>query len=334
MEMNFSYKNLRFPSQIEIKYLDNINEYIKTLKLSFELQKTEDIVNKIYEGGFKIWECTIDLLDFLDNNDYIDLKQKKVLDLGCGQGLLGIYALKRQAEIVVFQDFNPEVIEYCTMVNIKQNDENFLTKSNFITGDWSDFVEKLWSSKFGVEEFDYIFMSEVIYQTENYEKIADIIEKSLKKDGTCILATKFYYFGVGGSLPDFINFLERNKKSLKVVEEKEINNKKSNKRAIILIKKSYFFFFFILMNKKNEDSFSSESEKEEENISLVKDLAVFPKRSKNNHNNEYADEETFERVKKLLTCPICMSIFKDPVYIKDCSHRFCKSCIEKSIRMG
>ena len=88
------------------------------------------------------------------------------------------------------------------------------------------------------------------------------------------------------------------------------------------------------MNKKFEESDTSESDKEEENFSLINDLAVFPKRIKLAQNLELADEETFEKIKKLLTCPICMEIFKDPVYIKDCSHRFCKSCIEKSIRLG
>lgn len=89
------------------------------------------------------------------------------------------------------------------------------------------------------------------------------------------------------------------------------------------------------MNKRFEDSDSgNESDKEEENLSLINDLAIFPKRLKSSPNEEVADEETFEKIKKLLTCPICMEIFQDPVYIKDCSHRFCKQCIEKSIRLG
>ncbi len=49
-------------------------------------------MKNIYEGGFKIWECTIDLLNFLDKNE-IDFSNKIVADLGCGHGLLGIYAL-------------------------------------------------------------------------------------------------------------------------------------------------------------------------------------------------------------------------------------------------
>lgn len=87
--------------------------------------------------------------------------------------------------------------------------------------------------------------------------------------------------------------------------------------------------------EKTESSLSdSESVKSEENFSNLRDLLVFPKREKIIENTELADEETFEKIKTLLTCPICMEIFRDPVYIKDCSHRFCKSCIEKSIRLG
>ena len=87
-------------------------------------------------------------------------------------------------------------------------------------------------------EFDLILMSEVIYKIENYEKIAEIINNLLKsKDGLCILGTKLYYFGVGGSLPEFEAFLLQKYPSLKIIETIEINTKKSNKRAIVFIKK-------------------------------------------------------------------------------------------------
>lgn len=35
----------------------------------------------------------------------VDFQGKTVLDLGCGSGLLGIYAASRGAEIVHFQDY-------------------------------------------------------------------------------------------------------------------------------------------------------------------------------------------------------------------------------------
>jgi predicted RNA methylase len=64
----------------------------------------------VLAGGLKIWECTRDLADFLIREG-IDLTGKRVLDLGCGTGLLGILAMHLGAESVHFQDY---VSEHCT----------------------------------------------------------------------------------------------------------------------------------------------------------------------------------------------------------------------------
>ena len=48
-------------------------------------------VTGVYEGGLKIWECSIDLASFLtDQNDDIGMSKLKVLELGCGAGIPGI----------------------------------------------------------------------------------------------------------------------------------------------------------------------------------------------------------------------------------------------------
>lgn len=64
-----------------------------------------DLIAGVYEGGAKIWECTDDLLLYVSEK-YEDSywKDKRVLDLGCGSGLLGIYAMKLGAR-VDFQDY-------------------------------------------------------------------------------------------------------------------------------------------------------------------------------------------------------------------------------------
>lgn len=55
-------------------------------------------------GGLKVWECTLDLLEYLENN-HVDFTGLNVLDLGCGTGLLGILALNKGASSVHFQDY-------------------------------------------------------------------------------------------------------------------------------------------------------------------------------------------------------------------------------------
>lgn len=62
-----------------------------------------DLIPAVYEGGLKIWECTVDLIDYIAHSD-IQLEGKKVLDLGCGAGLVGIFTLKKGA-FVQFQDY-------------------------------------------------------------------------------------------------------------------------------------------------------------------------------------------------------------------------------------
>lgn len=59
----------------------------------------------VFVGGLKIWECTYDLVEYLiDNQDCVTLEGAKVLDLGCGAGILGIFALMNGSH-VTFQDY-------------------------------------------------------------------------------------------------------------------------------------------------------------------------------------------------------------------------------------
>jgi len=58
-------------------------------------------VTGIYEGGLKIWECSIDLATYIASK--IDVKDLCVLELGCGAGLPGIVAGVQGAREVHFQ---------------------------------------------------------------------------------------------------------------------------------------------------------------------------------------------------------------------------------------
>ena len=61
------------------------------------------------QGGLKIWECSEDLARYLHDSD-LQLRDKSVLELGCGAGLPGLLALTKGAEgellIVIRQLFN------------------------------------------------------------------------------------------------------------------------------------------------------------------------------------------------------------------------------------
>lgn len=86
--------------------LENIKDYDNN---DLDLKKAEDqhsdLIPGVYEGGAKIWECTEDLVQYLSEElSKDDWASQKVLDLGCGSGILGIYAFLNGAK-VTFQDY-------------------------------------------------------------------------------------------------------------------------------------------------------------------------------------------------------------------------------------
>lgn len=53
-----------------------------------------DLQTGVYEGGFKLWECSLDLVRFVERLPGFTMP-RRVLELGCGHGLPGIHALQQ-----------------------------------------------------------------------------------------------------------------------------------------------------------------------------------------------------------------------------------------------
>lgn len=67
--------------------------------------RNEFTIKLLLTGGLKIWECTNDLIEyFVENENEGQMKDLNVLDLGCGAGILGIYAFL-SGSVVTFQDY-------------------------------------------------------------------------------------------------------------------------------------------------------------------------------------------------------------------------------------
>ncbi|KAF9432035.1 hypothetical protein BGZ76_011389 [Entomortierella beljakovae] len=85
------------------------------------LAGTSDLVKGVYEGGLKTWECALDLVAYLaEQNENYD--GKKVLELGCGSALPGIYILTKSNTVQVdLQDYNDQVLKLVTLPNVLLN---------------------------------------------------------------------------------------------------------------------------------------------------------------------------------------------------------------------
>ena len=178
-----------------------------------------DLVKGFYEGGFKVWEATRDLVKFVsEDQKYVGKflarnKELRILELGCGAGLVTLAFLSRllgddndfsSDYRVHLQDYNWNVLTTLTLLNFGFNlPKDYLTslirtKSlRFFHGDWRKFRHKKGSSQ---RQYDLILTSETIYDSQNFSILHDLLEKHLKLDGYILIATKDTYFGLTGGL--------------------------------------------------------------------------------------------------------------------------------------
>ncbi|KAL5542779.1 hypothetical protein UlMin_010489 [Ulmus minor] len=195
-----------------------------------------DLVPGKYEGGLKLWECSLDLIKALRSeveDGHLAFTGKRVLELGCGHGLPGIFACLEGAAAVHFQDFNAEVLKCLTIPNVKANSPKIfqpsktngiecerVTDVRFFAGDWSEIdriLPLLCESKneehhcsSGNSGYDIILMAETVYSITILQKLYELIKKCMSyPHGVVYMAAKKHYFGVGGGTRHFLSVVEK-----------------------------------------------------------------------------------------------------------------------------
>ncbi|XP_075212761.1 histidine protein methyltransferase 1 homolog isoform X2 [Lycorma delicatula] len=189
---------------LEIYYI--LPSEIISLSESYKDILAADIITAKYEGGLKVWDCTHHLANYITSNiSPVDFKNKTVLDLGCGHGLLGILSIKLGASSVEFQDYNEDVIKIVTIPSVLKNliPDVSSVPCKFFSGDWLSF------SQLNNNRYDIILTSATIYNTNNYKKILKVFKMNLKHNGLILIAAKTYYFGNGGGTRQFEEAVER-----------------------------------------------------------------------------------------------------------------------------
>ncbi|CAH8875787.1 unnamed protein product [Trichobilharzia szidati] len=189
------------------------NDQQEELSVFGAVQTHEDVKPGLIEGGFTLWDGSRDLVHYIFKHFMQKLNGKNVLELGCGCGLPGILAVKAGARFVRFQDYNSEVLKWWTIPNVNINLKSHNEAGNhgerstleFFSGDWCH-LSRSWQLNNDVK-FEYIFTSETIYRSDLYERLHEILETTLSRNGIVLLACKASY-GPGGSMFDWLNFIE------------------------------------------------------------------------------------------------------------------------------
>ncbi|KAL2022758.1 hypothetical protein VTK56DRAFT_4574 [Thermocarpiscus australiensis] len=225
-----------------------------------------DVKTGIYEGGFKSWESSVDLVKALAAEKVADVLSSRpcfVIELGCGTALPSLalfqWALtgrkseRKQPLVLTLADYNPTVLYLVTLPNLilawalQQRAQNALLEQaftpdgeleltpqlleafrqtlascsitlSFLSGAWSpECVDLIYRSGIPADlsgdAQTLLLGSETIYSPFALESFSSTVLSILERErrerpsGTAkaVVAAKKLYFGVGGSLDDFIH---------------------------------------------------------------------------------------------------------------------------------
>ena len=198
-----------------------------------------DLIPGQYEGGYKVWECSIDLSRYIARHSEVATmfkSDKRVIELGSGQGLVGIVAMALGAGEVHFQDYDIGVIRDLTIPVVEENvrclDGTFKPKVRFFAGDWGTLQADILQPQNLGRAYDVILTTETIYNEQTSIRLLSCIKACLKPTGVCYLSAKSFYFGVGGGVAGFQQLLDRDgtfqHRVLQVIDDG-----RSNRREIL-----------------------------------------------------------------------------------------------------
>eukprot|EP00835_Amoeboradix_gromovi_P003183 NODE_201_length_15044_cov_0.334560.p3 type:complete len:265 gc:universal NODE_201_length_15044_cov_0.334560:7613-8407(+) len=120
--------------------------------------------------GLSTWGGSQWMLDFVQNQD---IKNKAVVELGCGTGLLGIGCLKL-AEKVYFTDCNSQVLDLCKE-NILLNADRVNNKSyELCILDWT-IINSLQDTEIDINQDLCVVMADVIFDVDIIPDIIRVV---------------------------------------------------------------------------------------------------------------------------------------------------------------
>jgi predicted nicotinamide N-methyase len=153
--------------------------------------------------GEYIWPAGLFMCEFLKRNSEL-VKGKRVLELGSGTGIVGLYAAKLGATHVTLTDFVDFNIE-CVKRNIKENGLGAVSEPRWFR--WGAILGGQW---------DVILGSDIVYPVMDKPALIKAIKTHLKPGGKFLL-------GYNDRLRDDMTIFEKSGLCVKELEKREID---------------------------------------------------------------------------------------------------------------
>lgn len=232
---------------------------------------THDVKTGVYEGGFKSWESSVDLVKVLAAQGKVSAAEQlpmRIIELGCGTALPSVALLQwtieaitsttvitRQPTSFIVADYNPTVLQLVTLPNfilawalhtreqtpalcnafslegelellpeVVAAFQSYLIAKRisltFLSGAWSpEFIELVYSgipddaTDSSAATVTLLLGAETIYSPFALQAFTEATFSILQREGAkqstspavALVAAKKLYFGVGGSLDDFVD---------------------------------------------------------------------------------------------------------------------------------
>lgn len=187
-------------------------------------QGTADGASRTVQGrtGVAVWNSALLLTRLMDaisaqeakasiSQDRSLLRDKTVLELGCGCGLSSIAAAKLGASRVIATDGNSEVVQLAKY-NAEKNDGQTIVETAELK--WG-----LLNAADYFDEADIIIGSDLTYNSGSWKVLAETMGAVLKPNGLVVyLSLGHSGFNVSGELAGFLSVLES--EGLEIIDEK------------------------------------------------------------------------------------------------------------------
>jgi SAM-dependent methyltransferase len=198
-----SGKNIPFVAPVTAS---KINEHQQVVLLAQEKRLLFGDLNEEMDK----WSGASDFCSAIDNiveieNEKDLFEGKKVLEVGFCTGLATIYALEHGAKEATL--VYPSEESYETYIKPTMGQNNVVTEQNinYIIGDVDNLRDKIGEN----EKFDIILAPELVLTKEEYfERIHDLLDRSLSNDGMIIFSGRTHYNSCNGNMPSMLDLIK------------------------------------------------------------------------------------------------------------------------------